>query len=328
MDKFKKYLAVAIKYHFWIICALLLITAMVCWWLATASLAAQFGVRKAKLDQAFTTTKVQPNHPNQGVIDKIHQQNDALKTTVYKAWETLYLEQKKNNPLPPVLSEDFKQQFEDLKPKEDLKLAYREQYQSFIAGYLPTLRVLIDARRPAGSDSRATTGGRKDGKGPGGAERKTPVAPAAQPRGKALDPRRNRARRCRATAQQDWVGIVEWNPSDYDALVHQFEWPETPSTLAILLAQEDLWVYAALSRVIQRTNEGATGYANAAVKRINALEIGQNAVKAWKTAEGNILSMTAAAGGAASTPAAAGACSAPLALVPQTPPPKNEIASN
>ena len=188
MDKFKKYLAVAIKYHFWIICELLLITAMVCWWLATASLAAQFGVRKAKLDQAFTTTKVQPNHPNQGVIDKIHQQNDALKTTVYKAWETLYLEQKKNNPLPPVLSEDFKQQFEDLKPKEDLKLAYREQYQSFIAGYLPTLRVLIDARRPAGSDSRATTGGRKDGKGPGGAERKTPVAPAAPAAGQALRP--------------------------------------------------------------------------------------------------------------------------------------------
>ena len=80
--------------------------------------------------------------------------------------------------------------------------------------------------------------------------------------------------------------------------------------------------------MIQRTNEGATGYANAAVKRINALEIGQNAVKAWKTAEGNILSMTAAAGGAASTPAAAGAAPAPLALVPQTPPPKNEIASN
>jgi hypothetical protein len=288
MEQFKKYLAVLVKYHFWIICGLMLVTALVCWWMATTSLATQFGARKTKLDQAFTSIKVPPNPPNSGVIDKIKQQHNVLKGTVYQAWETLYSEQKKNNPLPPVLSDAFKQQFENLKPKEDLPPVYREQYQSFIARYLPTLLKLIDVRRPA-HEARAAAGGNRDGHGAGEAERKTTVgAPASSghgsqpPAGSTPD----------AATDQDLIGTVEWNKSDYENLVHQFEWPETPSTLAIVLAQEDLWVYEVLARVIRRTNEGATGTANAAIKRINALEIGQNAAKAWKSAEGSILSQS------------------------------------
>ncbi len=301
MDKFKKYLAIVIKYHFWIICGLMLVTATGCWWLATASLAGQFGARKTKLDQTFTSIKVPPNPPNQGVIDKVHQQHDVLKGTVYKAWETLYQEQKKNNPLPPVLSEDFKQQFEKLKPKEELPPAYREQYQSFIARYVPTLLERIDARRPAGSNARAgAAGGNRGGGGPGGAERRAApgVAPAAG--GPGVRPAAGAA--SDAAAEQDRVGTVEWIKSDYENLEHQFEWLETPSTLAIILAQEDLWVYEALARVVRRTNEGATGSGNAAVKRINALEIGQNAVKAWKSAQGSIVSVGGP--GAAATPGA------------------------
>ncbi len=144
-----------------------------------------------------------------------------------------------------------------------------------------------------------------------------------QPAGRAIDRRRETAP---AAAEQEWIGTVEWNKSDYDALVHQFEWPETPSTLAIILAQEDLWVYEALARVIQRTNEGATGYANAAVKQINALEIGQNAAKAWRAAEGNILS-TAGAPGPAAPPPGGGAHPRRQVQRPM-PPTKNGTASN
>jgi hypothetical protein len=305
MDKFKKYLDILLKYHFWIICGVMLIVAIVCWWQATASLATQFTARKTKLEQAFSSIKIPPNPPNDGVIDKIKKQHGALKGTVYKAWETLYLEQKKNNPLPPVLSDDFKQQFETLKAKEELKPAYRDQYRDFIGRYLPTLLKQIDARRSAGGDVRAgEAGGTKDGRGPGGAERKPAVVLAPAVAGQGAPPPSGAAPG--ATADQDLIGTVEWNKSDYDALVHQFEWPETPSTLAILLAQEDLWVYEALARVVGRTNEGATNSANAAVKRIIALEIGQNAVKAWKDAEGTILAKSTerAAGAGAPAPGA------------------------
>jgi hypothetical protein len=303
MDQFKKYLAIAIKYHFWIICVVMLLTALICWWSAAASLATQFTTRKSKLEQAFMSVRVQPNHPNQKVIDKIHEQQDALKKTVYVAWEALYAEQKKNNPLPPVLSDDFKQRFENLKPKEDLETRLREHYQSFIKNYLPTLQTLIDARRPAGGNVRAAADN-KDARGRG-AERKAAIAPTGRPGNPA--PAGGAADGSAEQAEQELVGTVDWNSTDYDALVHQFEWPsETPSTLAILMAQEDLWVYEALARVVRRTNEGATGHANAAVKRINALEIGQNANKAWKAAQNMIVSIAAPPGGGGTGVAAPG----------------------
>ena len=303
MDQFKKYLAIAIKYHFWIICGVMLLTALICWWSAAASLATQFTARKSKLEQAFTNVRVQPNHPNQGVIDKVKQQQEALKKTVYVAWEALYAEQKKNNPLPPVLSEDFKQRFENLnlKAKEDLEIRLREHYRSFIKKYLPRLQELVDARRPAeGNGPAAAAAGHKEGRG-AGAERKPALAapPVAGGAGNqaAAD----------AAPEQELVGTVDWNKTDYETLAHEFEWTDTPSTLAIVMAQEDLWVYEALARVISRTN-GKTTYANAAVKRINALEIGQNAAKAWRAAENSILATSASAppGASASPPSAGG----------------------
>ena len=58
--------------------------------------------------------------------------------------------------------------------------------------------------------------------------------------------------------------------------------------------------------MVRRTNEGATGHANAAVKRINALEIGQNANKAWKAAQNMIVSIAAPPGGGGTGVAAPG----------------------
>ena len=80
---------------------------------------------------------------------------------MYVAWKALYAEQKKNNPLPPVLSEDFKQRFENLnlKAKEDLEIRLREHYRSFIKKYLPRLPELVDA--PAGRGQRAGGGRRR-----------------------------------------------------------------------------------------------------------------------------------------------------------------------
>jgi hypothetical protein len=299
MDQLKKYLALAIKYHFWIICVVMLLTALICWWSASASLAKQFKTRKTAIDGAFASVRVEPNHPNQVVIEKVKQQEESLKKTVYVAWEMLYAEQKKNNPLPTVLSEDFKQRFENLKPKEELETRLREHYQSFIKKYLPTLQELIESRRPAGGAAQAeAAGGNKEGRDRG-AERKAAVPPAP-PGGRRGNPGPAAAPAAvpAEQAEVEMVGKVDWNSGDYDALVHRFDWPsETPSTLAILMAQEDLWVYEALARVVRRTNEGATSYANVPIKRINALEIGQNANKAWKAAQNAIVTLSSGPGG-------------------------------
>jgi hypothetical protein len=292
MDQFKKYLVVVRKYQFWIICAVMLLVAIVCWWMATSDLAGQFQTRKTALEGKFREVEVQPNHPNDAVISAIGKLNDDLGKNVYIAWKILYDEQKTKNPFPPGLSDGFRRGFDNLKPKEELDSVYREEYQNFIKTYLPTLQEKADVRRPAAQSGAAASKG--NAVAGGAPDRKLPPAGVpAQPRTPE------------APAAEEWIGTVDWNESDYHTLAFHFEWPETPSTLAVVLAQEDLWVYEALLRVIKNTNEGS---AAAAVKQIEALQIGSEAAGAWKTAEESIFhgGQTGGPAPSAARPSAAG----------------------
>jgi hypothetical protein len=83
----------------------------------------------------------------------------------------------------------------------------------------------------------------------------------------------------------DADAIVEWLDSDFTRIEKRFSgWITTPSSLEVRMAQEDLWVAEALLRIIQETNKGATSQEYAAVKRIEALEIGKTAAAAWAKA--------------------------------------------
>ena len=289
MDKLRQLLTGAKKYQFWVICCSILVVSLVCWWLATGTLAGQFKQQKSKLDGEFNSvSNIRPNHPNQGVIDAIRAQHGKLKEEVVTAWDVLYQEQKEKNPLPKVLSKDFKREFESLKPKGELGRQYREEYQNFIKEHFGTLENIITRRKPVKpKEEKAEGGGRinptagagrpgglrglRAGMGYGGMPASRP--PAMPGVGRDAD------------REEEWIGIVEWDDNDYNRLEDRFVWDEAPSTLAVLLAQEDLWVYEALLRVIKSTNEGATSHSTAPVKRIEALEIGQDAASAWKGAE-------------------------------------------
>ncbi|GAF83142.1 unnamed protein product, partial [marine sediment metagenome] len=198
MEKFNKFLTVLKKYQFWVICGSVLVTTLVCWWMATRGLAGQFEKRKTKLEGDFRGVVVQPNHPNEGVIKAIHERRDLLKRGVYEAWEILYREQKEKNPLPEVLGPAFKRQFESLKPGEELSHINREIYLNFIEEHLPTLLEKVDVRRPAEEtdEKRAGTGARHG----------------------MVSPERGGGMRVIGTAgEQEWIGTVDWNENDYQA---------------------------------------------------------------------------------------------------------------
>lgn len=77
-------------------------------------------------------------------------------------------------------------------------------------------------------------------------------------------------------------GVVDWSEASRKAMQASYSsWVTTPSSLAVRLAQEDLWVYEALLRIIKDTNAGATEHPNASVKRIDRIEIGAPAADAW-----------------------------------------------
>jgi hypothetical protein len=301
MDKLRIVLSVVKKYQFWVLGGTLVLISLVCWWLATAGLAAQFQTRQSKIEGAFKSAIIQPNHPNENVIKNIKEQHEALKRGVFNAWTVLYEEQKEKNRFPvEALGEEFQKKFENLKfPKEELDRPYRETYQNYIKRHLPKLRARIDARRPKEEKEETPAGGGH----PAGRD-----APPGAGLG-AGGPMAGGAARAAGGGfggEVEWVGVVDWDENgDYARLVSRFDWQEAPSTLAVLLAQEDLWVYEALLQVIRNTNEGATNQANAAVKRIESLDIGRDAAAAWRDSEAAVISSKPGAGAMTGGPDAA-----------------------
>jgi hypothetical protein len=243
--------------------------------MATASVASDVKSKAAKIEDTFK--KVQTiagttNHPNQTYLEGLKQEEAKLKEKVLAAWKTLYDQQQEKNPWPDVLGDQFLAMIRDLKPSDEIPYNFRGRYQNFIQEYLPKLKKEVDWRHPKeGAEAvAAAAGGEK---------------------------------------QIEMEGIVDWDAGDIKKLEAKFEWKETPSDLRIKLAQEDLWVMLSLLRIIKNTNENVTEHSKAAIKHIDALDIGANAVVAWKAAEGQVFSGggTASAAAAGGAPATAGA---------------------
>ena len=282
MDKVKLALAQLKKYHFWVLCIVIVLIGLLSWAWATEDLATQTDKRIKTLEGEFSGVQgvnSRPEHPNAGVIQAIHEAIDGggnpqagLKGNVHEAWKSLYKEQKDNNPLPTVLGDTFREHFEQLRDfdqqvsteklsaderdrrrNEILDNNDRDRYLNQIQEYFPKLFELIDVRRP---------------KGTGGATSEV----AHPPRHHFLHggrPGSNpAAHNGGATTEiKGMTGVVEWDDANQHQIKEQFIWQHTPSVLEVRLSLENLWVYQALLRIIHDTNEKAT-YENAAIRKI------------------------------------------------------------
>ena len=277
MDQVKRALIAIKKHHFWVLCGVLIVVGLTIWTSASADLKSRFEKRKTTLegirDQVLGVSKG-GSHPNQGVIDAIVQQHEKLKENVFGAWKTLYDDQRDKNEWPKELGEPFLIMINSLGPDDEIPIEDRELYQNFVVDHFPALFETIDIRLPAQRDEKGEIF--KDQNG----------------RVMKVDPFETAdvGREGRATGARDTqlAGKVFWNPEDLKRVRVGFTWTTTPETFQVRLAQEDLWVYEVLLRVIKFTNEGATSHFNAALKRIEALQIGQVAGMAFQKSASRI----------------------------------------
>ncbi|GAG09048.1 unnamed protein product, partial [marine sediment metagenome] len=152
MDQLKIVLAAFKKHHFWVLCGVAVVTALVGWWLATGALDKAFADRRTEINgnfQKMQTIVGQEKHPNQQCIEEIGKKTEELKAEVVLAWKQLYEQQKQKNPLPKPLGEDFKMVFESLGPKDKIPGRYLQRYMDFIGYHIPTLFEMADILRPA-----------------------------------------------------------------------------------------------------------------------------------------------------------------------------------
>ena len=284
MDRPKIALAAIKKHHFWVLCGVVVAVGLALWWTSTSSVDGKRTTRTAKitgdLNQMVKIVGI-PRHPNQKVIKHRNTQTVKNKEEILRAWAGLYNLQKEKNPLPTVLGDDFKKEFEALGPLEDLEYEYLQRYREFIGRHIPKLFEMADILRPAPVDEETpdpdapgvaqpptgpTGGYRADLSGRGSLGYDGPTGQGSMysteltGEGGQYGPK--------------MIGVVDWVRTDRAAFEQLFNWLNQPTTRDVVEAQENLWVYEALLRIIKETNGPVKNRDDAAIKEIRALQIG------------------------------------------------------
>ncbi len=303
MEKFRAVLKVLERYHFWILCGLIVVLSFVSWYLAAGDEDERYAKGKVEINQQFDVANkisADTEHPSEKYIQEIRARDSGtLAKQVANAATHLYSEQRESNPLPKVFTLDkdqkeFKAAFEKtcarpiedivkLPAKEQLDNLYRTRYSNHIQDHLPKLFELIERRQMS-----------------------TPTSTDQTPQ---------------------MVGVVDWDDADQKVLAFKarFSGP-TPNTLDVAMAQEDLWVYETLLKVVRNTNDFGTdpkhetnyqkapNHKVARIKKIWSMDIGRDALDIWSKSERPLFTLPGDAGSAASSAASAG--DLPPALVP------------
>ncbi len=290
MEKFRAFLEVLKKYHFWVLCGLIVLLDFAGWFFAISSEEKDFTARKSKIESSFSTVRAISNnaeHPSRAYVDQVAAiTNGPLAAQVKKASSRLYDEQHAANPLPLVFPNSasdqasfqtafekiWRQPIEEIEklPPGTLDQVYREKYRDHIAEHFPKLFQLIEQRTEVEDGGSPVMGGLGRG-GRGGF--------GGGPGGKA----------------KQTTGIVDWTDAEQkkNTFLDRFT-RSVPTTLDIMMAQEELWVYETLLKVVRNTNNvGANkdhyvkpaSHKQARIKQILAMDIGKDAVQEWTASE-------------------------------------------
>lgn len=304
MDQLKDVLAVMKKYHFWILCGVILIAYLGTWWIATGEMADMTDSRVSKIKADFSTGQsIQgvTNHPNPESIEKMKELNQEEAVQVYKAWQRRFSEQEDVLVWPAELKPDFIAAVEPLipielavdyptPPEQELKLDFRNRYRDYITAEMPKLAEIIGAEWHAtqkigsGGSYGSGYGGMGgysgsgmssyEGEGEGDSEEYDSSDGYGGYGGYGGS---GYARGRPGQVEEDPI-VVAWSQQNQAALqAASFNWVR-PTTLQMLYAQENLWILRALMEVIKSTNGDADAQYNAAIKEIMSIDLGPAAV--------------------------------------------------
>ena len=311
MEQFRAFLEVLKKYHFWVLSGLIVLLSLLSWYLATSDEAKRFAKRKSEIEAKLKLVgDVAGNreHPSTPYIQKIRDiESGPLTKEVENASNHLYNEQRDNNHAARIYNDDRQQEeftkaFDEIwRPMEEimklpadaLDALYRSRYQNHIDQHFPLLFNMIERRTAIDTENDSAAGG------PGGRGVRPPTFGMG-------------GGDTAGGLSKSTSGIVDWVDADakINAFVDRFK-RGVPSTQDIMLAQEDLWVYETLLRVIRNTNDmgGDLHHADksykaplnhkvARIKQIIAMDIGNDAVQKWASCENALFTLPGEAAGA------------------------------
>ena len=255
-DNIKPHVDLVVKYHFWLLAPLVPLVVVPLVFMTNGSLGEQINAARSQIESRLSSLKsvagIEP-HPNEAWSTDIDARTNAVRRETLAEWQRFWNSQQPLRIWPDSLGGDFVQRAAVLKADGKLPRKLLERYQNnvrAIVRQLPARMGADEAMIDAAADAAAQPGR---------------VDPAAN-RGVPGQPIRSNK-------------LVQWNAEDQKRVYASFDWAKPPSTLQVLLAQEELWVYGLLCDSIARVNKVAAGPYNAPIPLVEQLAIGYPAAE-------------------------------------------------
>jgi len=258
MDKVKQFLAVLKKRHFWVLCGVILILSFVSWSSGKSYFSAEFSKQKGTISSKFSalqTISSTPNHPNESFATEATKIANELKEKTYAAWEQVYNAQK-----PELTWVEDPQMIGELPPlpeggegAEAVPPQEKRLLDKFFNFFSANYIPQLFSPKVINL------------------VRPVPVVEGQEPRNE---------------------GVIIWDEAQRTAIQQRYNWEKVPTSKAIRVAQEDYWIYRSVLQTINSANAGVQETHEAAVKRILALEIAQEALASVSEAKAEMPNVT------------------------------------
>jgi hypothetical protein len=249
-DNVRPYIDFVVKQHFWLLMPLVPLLVLPLLFMANGSLGEQIVAARGQIDSRLSALQsvqgMQP-HPNESWSEQINKRTNAVKRETLAEWQKFWESQQPLRFWPAALGDDFVERAAALKPDGKLPRKLLERYQNGVRALVRQLPARM------GADEVMVD----------------PVAPAAGPGGPPAQP-------VQAVRSNK---LVTWSPEDQKRIYTSFDWEKPPSTMQVVLAQEELWVYGLLCDSIARVNKVAAGPYNSPIPLVQQLAIGYAAAE-------------------------------------------------
>ena len=237
-DNLRAYGVMLQKHHFWLLSLALPLIVLPLLFIANGHLSAGMASARSKINSHLLAIKQvdnKPAHPNEEWETEIKAASDGLKRETFAEWTRFWESQKPLRKWPESLGNDFVSKAEALKPDGQLPSAMLDRYHNGVLDIVRKLPEILGSANAMFKD-----------------DSEVKVA----------------AVRTRTPAH-----LIVWSPDDQMRLFTSFQWDKKPSTSKALLAQEEIWVYQLLCKLIAETNKSAAGAYNAPITRIEQLAV-------------------------------------------------------
>jgi len=257
-DSLRQQLAPVVKYHFWILAALVPLLLLPALFLANGERRAAIARGKSAIDghvSALNAVRNEPDHPNAAWTEAIDRQTQTVKEELLAEWTALWESQRPLRVWPERLGPDFLAAIEALQTggRRDLQFRDLQRYQNTVPDIVRGLPARMGCEETmTETEGQFGPGRPQPGAGPDGGE----------------DPEASLS-----------LVALEWKSEDQKRLFGSFVWSRPPSTVQVLLAQEELWVYGLFCDAIKQVNAGSTALFDSRITTVEELAVGYPAAE-------------------------------------------------